>query len=174
MSLSTDIDKDLVNKTPAEVTIKNVACRYCNGPHWTAQCPFKATFTDDGLDKKLSDAAKAAAAGTGKYVPPAQRLREAAEAAGKGADFKDQTNTIRITNLPDNVQDQDIRELCQAIGPVSRASLPKDQFTGRPRGFAFVTFHSMGDAQKAAKKLNGHLYGNMVILASMAADSPAK
>lgn len=181
LSLTTDIDKDLVNKKPTEVNLKNVACRYCDGPHWTAQCPFKATFMEDALNKKvesLGPDGKPVDGGSGKYVPPAQRAREAAAAAGgdagKASTVVEASNSIRIANLSDIVTDQDIRQLCSAFGPVSRVYLAKDIDTGRSRGFAFVTFHSMMDAEKAANRLNGHLYGNMVLAANMAENRDRK
>lgn len=181
LSLTTDIEKDLVNKKPSEVNLKNVACRYCDGPHWTAACPFKETFQAEAAQKKIEsmalegkDGASGSTAG-GKYVPPSQRAREATvDAAGRPVDRPEQSNTIRIANLSDIVADQDIRDLCSAFGPVSRVYLAKDQDTGRSRGFAFVTFHSMSDAERAANRLNGHLYGNMVLASSMAENRDRK
>lgn len=169
LSLTTDIDKDLVNKKPTEVNLKSVACRYCDGPHWTSACPYKETFQKDALEKKVA-AGETGKETSGKYVPPSQRAREATvDAAGRPqAAGPEPSNTIRIANLSDIVSDDDIRQLCVHFGPVSRVYLAKDQETGRPRGFAFVTFHSMMDAERAAARLNGHLYGNTVLASSMA------
>lgn len=178
LSLTTDIEKDLVNKKPTEVNLKNVACRYCDGPHWTAACPFKETFQEEAARKKVEAMAlegKDGAVGSGKYVPPSQRAREATtDAAGRPVERPEQSNTIRIANLSDIVADQDIRVLCSAFGPVSRVYLAKDLDTGRSRGFAFVTFQSMADAERAAARLNGHLYGNMVLASSMAENRDRK
>lgn len=178
LSLTSDIDKDLVNKKPTDVNLKNVACRYCDGPHWTAMCPFKATFQEDALAKKLETMStgdgSAAPKDTGKYVPPSQRTKQAIdEATGKTVE-KEQSNTIRIANLSDICTEQDLRALCSHFGPVSRVYLAKDIDTGRSRGFAFITFQSMMDAERAANKLNGHLYGNMVLNSSMAENRDRK
>ena len=172
LSFTSDIDKDLVNKKPTEVNLRNVTCRFCSGPHWSAQCPFKDKFSEDAEKKRLESVTLGAEpkATSGKYVPPAQRAREEAEArsAATGQAVQEQSNTIRIANISDNVTDQDIRQLCSCIGQVSRVYLAKDMDTGRSRGFAFVTFMSMADAERAVKKLHGHLYANMVLAANMA------
>lgn len=124
-----------------------------------------------GVDGKPAEGAAA----SGKYVPPSQRAREAAASAdaGKTAE-REPSNSIRIANLSDIVTDQDIRQLCSAFGPVSRVYLARDMDTGRSRGFAFVTFHSMLDAEKAAARLHGHLYGSMVLAANMAENRDRK
>lgn len=181
LSLTSDIDKDLVNKKKSntEVNLKNVTCRHCEGPHWTATCPFKDIFSADALKKKTEglkldsgDASSNAASTSGKYVPPSQRAREQqSQSSGTTSQVQSEpSQTIRISNLSDIVTDQDVRFLCSALGNVSRVYLAKDKITGASRGFAFVTFQSMLDAERAATKLNGHLYGNMVLSVSMAED----
>ena len=161
--------------------MKNVTCRHCEGPHWTATCPFKEIFSADALKKKTEglklgsgDDLLNAASTSGKYIPPSQRAREQQQqfqSTSVTAQVQSEpSQTIRISNLSDIVTDQDVRFLCSALGSVSRVYLAKDKITGASRGFAFVTFQSMLDAERAASKLNGHLYGNMVLNVSMAED----
>lgn len=178
LTRSKDIDRELVNKTPAMANVKNVACRYCDGPHWSASCPFKATFIDS--EKKAEADSEKSGGRPGKYVPPAQRLRDAAAAAaaesGIPIDYsqQDSTDTIKLSNLSDLVVESDVRSLCTPFGPIARCNISRDQYTGRCRGFAFVTFHSSGDAERALTRLNGHLYGNMVLQATWAKVQPPK
>lgn len=164
LSHAQDIDKELVNKATVATNIKGVTCRFCEGPHWSATCPYKETFMDNAQPKKTGEEDEKK---SGKYVPPSQRAREAAaaEAAAQGIAPGDQdsTNTIRVSNLSDMVTDADLRDLCGRIGPLSRCFVAKDMMSGRCKGYAFVTYHSMADAEKAIAKLNGHGYGNMVL-----------
>lgn len=180
LSLGKDLDREQVNnKVAAPVEAKQITCRFCSGAHWSAKCPFKDTFADEAATGESGGAATTAAAPVkSAYVPPSMRNRMAADggqspasATGSGAPVRDQTNTIRLTNLSDIVTDADIRDLCSRIGPVARAYMAKDQVTGRCRGFAYVTFHSYADAEKAVSRLNGHLYGNVVLHAEWAQPS---
>jgi len=106
---------------------------------------------------------------TSGYVPPA--LREGAAAAGadgkgKGKmtlDQQQQESSLRITNLSDDVRQGDLEDLFGQVGRLARVYLARDQSTGMSRGFAFVTYHTREDAQKAINKLNGHGYDNLIL-----------
>ena len=76
---------------------------------------------------------------------------------------KDETNTIRITNLPEETQDSDIRDLFVKFGRITRIFLAKDKVTGNSKGFAFVSFESRETAAKAIKGVNGHGYMNLIL-----------
>lgn len=154
----------------APVEAKQITCRFCSGAHWSAKCPFKDTFADETSGDTSSSAS--AAPVKSAYVPPSMRNRTDASQQSPGTSApvqRDQTNTIRMTNLSDIVTEADVRDLCGRIGPVARVYMARDQVTGRCRGFAFVTFHSFADAEKAVTRLNGHLYGNVVLHAEWAA-----
>ncbi len=62
---------------------------------------------------------------------------------------------IYVGNLSFNATEGDIRQAFGAHGEVSTVSLIKDQFTGRPRGFAFVEMPNAGEANSAIAALNG-------------------
>ena len=61
---------------------------------------------------------------------------------------------VYIGNLIFDADRLDLLDLFQDYGP-EEVFLGKDKFTGRPKGFAFVTLESEAMAQKAAEELNG-------------------
>ncbi|XP_053211459.1 eukaryotic translation initiation factor 3 subunit G-B-like, partial [Panonychus citri] len=101
----------------------------------------------------------------GKYVPPG--LREGGQKPGadplNNQRSKDDANTIRVTNLPEEIQDSDIRELFQPFGKIWRIFLAKDKYTGQSKGFAFVSYEKKEDATKAIAHVNGFGYANLIL-----------
>jgi cold-inducible RNA-binding protein len=62
---------------------------------------------------------------------------------------------LYVGNLSFNTSEQQLREMFEAFGPVSSASLVMDRDTGRPRGFGFVEMNDSAHAQGAMSALNG-------------------
>lgn len=117
--------------------------------------------------------------GTGgsSYVPP--HLRDKARAgAGErmgGKYERDDLATLRVTNvgcflLPTNgrrwltschgkvsefAEEQDLRDMFERFGRVTRVFLAKDRDTQRAKGFAFISFQERTDAAKACEKMDG-------------------
>jgi len=115
-------------------------------------------------DKPAADAAAAAAGQPGKYVPPSLRGAQGGKAGGKGGpDQQQQDASLRITNLSEDCREGDLQDLFGQFGRLARVYLAKDQPTGQSRGFAFVTYYSRADAEKAIEKLNGHGYDNLIM-----------
>src|ERR1035441_10534374 len=65
-------------------------------------------------------------------------------------------NKLYVGNLPFNTTENELQELFAQAGAVQEVMLMQDKFTGKSRGFAFVTMGSDQDAQNAISKLNGH------------------
>ncbi len=65
---------------------------------------------------------------------------------------------IYVGNLPSTANEDSVRALFAAHGPVETVSLVSDRDTGQPRGFGFVQMAS-ADAAKAVIALNGHAFG---------------
>lgn len=111
--------------------------------------------------------AVAGAGGPGKYLPPS--IRNAQKGAdgkggGKGMDLQQQQEaSLRITNLSEDCKEGDLQDLFAPIGRLQRVYLAKDMTTGQSRGFAFVTYYTREDAQRAIDKLNGHGYDNLIL-----------
>lgn len=69
-----------------------------------------------------------------------------------------------VGSLSWNTDDQMLRDFFAQIGNVISASVVKDKFTGRSRGFGFVEMEDE-DAEKAVKELNGQaLDGRNIIV----------
>ena len=62
---------------------------------------------------------------------------------------------LYVGNLPFNTTENELQELFAQAGAVQEVTLMQDRFTGKSRGFAFVTMGSDEDAQNAISKLNG-------------------
>ncbi|HEY2330048.1 MAG TPA: RNA-binding protein [Verrucomicrobiae bacterium] len=58
-------------------------------------------------------------------------------------------------NLSFNTTENDLQEAFAAHGSVVEANLMMDRMTGRSRGFAFVTYSTPDEAQKAIAAMNG-------------------
>ena len=62
---------------------------------------------------------------------------------------------LYVGNLSFNTTENELQELFAQAGTVQEVTLMQDKFTGKSRGFAFVTMSSDEDAQNAISKLNG-------------------
>ncbi|CAI5478503.1 unnamed protein product [Closterium sp. Yama58-4] len=149
-----------------------MVCRICGkkGDHWTSKCPFKDLAAARGLavGEKFDEdgAAPAAAAPSGKtsYVPPSLRAGGAASRAGEDSGGRrgggrDDSNSVRVTNLSEDTREQDLQELFGPFGPISRIYVAFDRETGLSRGFAFINFINREDAVRAINKLDGYASG---------------
>jgi RNA recognition motif-containing protein len=67
-----------------------------------------------------------------------------------------ENSKLYVGNLPFASTAQDIEALFGQVGTVSVVEIIFDKFTGRSRGFGFVTMSSAEEAQKAVEKFHGH------------------
>src|SRR5580704_17648406 len=72
-------------------------------------------------------------------------------------------NKLYVGNLPFNTTENELQELFAQAGTVQEVMLMQDKFTGKSRGFAFVTMGSDQDAQNAISKLNGQTRENRAL-----------
>lgn len=170
-----------------------VVCRLCKGDHFTAKCPYKDSlngldgagtcFTIPGLSSSnvkaetppfggddtgtpAEPAAAAPAASTGgKYVPPSMRGggRGPGESMGRPGGSRDDMPTLRVTNISEDTQENDLRDLFGVFGRVARVYVGRDRETGAGKGFAFVSFEEKAVAQKAMEKMHGRGYDNLIL-----------
>ena len=62
---------------------------------------------------------------------------------------------IYVGNLSHDVTEENLRQAFEAFGQVSSASIVKDKYSGRPRGFGFIEMPNQTEAQAAIQNLNG-------------------
>ena len=60
-----------------------------------------------------------------------------------------------VGNLSFNASQEQLQDLFGAHGVVVEVDVVKDRFSGRPRGFGFVTMETKEGAEAAIKALNG-------------------
>src|SRR5205814_7560150 len=60
-----------------------------------------------------------------------------------------------VGNLSFNTTENDLQDLFAAHGPVTSVDLIMDKFSGKSRGFAFVTMETKEGAQAAIQALHG-------------------
>merc|ERR1719461_342514 len=70
---------------------------------------------------------------------------------------------IRISNIPEQASQDDMRTLLRNFSHKKLRLAKQRGGQGGNRGFAFVTFHTIGDAYVCMQKLNNHRYGYMVL-----------
>ncbi|KAL3435842.1 eukaryotic translation initiation factor 3 subunit G-domain-containing protein [Aspergillus tetrazonus] len=152
---------------------KKVKCRICSGEHFTARCPFKDTMAPvdepgaggaEGGAAAGEDAAGGLGAGGGSYVPP--HLRKGAAGGGErmaGKYEKDDLATLRVTNVSELAEEQELRDLFERFGRVTRVFLARDRETQRAKGFAFISFADRSDAARACDKMDGFGYRHLIL-----------
>lgn len=168
------------NKEPAAESAKatvvpggrRIACRLCQGDHFTASCPYKETLGgvlggdtgEEAPDRPAtSSQPTGASGGTGKYVPPSQRMDGSKRGDSMQKPNRDDLPTLRVTNLSEDAQDSDLWDLFGRFGRIARIYVGKDQETGLCKGFAFVSFEDRGEAERAMKKINGLPYDHLIL-----------
>ena len=122
--------------------------------------------SDTGPDNDLGTGPEPSAPIGGKYVPPSMRGTGGVRAAGesmRGPGNRDDLPTLRVTNISEDTQENDLRELFGHIGKVARVYVGRDRETGAGKGFAFVSFDDKASAQKAIDKVNGKGYDNLIL-----------
>ena len=155
---------------------KSVTCRLCKGAHFTSKCPYRDTLgalgvggadtpEGDGMATPQNEPVATSSMGAGgsagsKYVPPSMRAgagRGAGEMMGRpgGMMNRDDMPTLRVTNVSEDTDENDLRDLFSRFGRVARVFIGKDRDTGIGKGYAFVSFEDKATAEKAMAKTNG-------------------
>ena len=78
-----------------------------------------------------------------------------------------QQNKLYVGNLPYTVEEAQLRDLFGEYGEIQDLALIMDRDTGRPKGFAFITFATQ-QAAETALKLNGQDFGGRPLRVNMA------
>ena len=78
---------------------------------------------------------------------------------------------LYVGNLDFHTTEDELRQLLVAHGPVDRVDIVKD-YSGQPRGFAFVEMANADDADKAIVALDGTQFSGRILAASQARPRP--
>ena len=62
---------------------------------------------------------------------------------------------IYVGNLSYSATEENVRQAFEAFGQVSSATIVKDKYSGRSKGFGFVEMPSAEEARSAINQLNG-------------------
>ncbi|KAI8083005.1 eukaryotic translation initiation factor 3 subunit G-domain-containing protein [Halteromyces radiatus] len=180
-SVETAAAEEAQDKVRSQLKSKNIMCRICKGEHFTSKCPYKDTLQPldeiasslEAVKMETSDLSgtnspePVSAGGPSKYTPPHLRNKAAAAAGGQGGesmrDRRDDNCTLRVTNLSEDVVDNDIHDLFRRFGNITRVFLARDRETRMCKGFAFVSFADREDAERAQQAINGYGYDNLIL-----------
>ncbi|MDD5692898.1 MAG: RNA-binding protein [Patescibacteria group bacterium] len=77
----------------------------------------------------------------------------------------DDKNKLYVGNLPYTMNDESLGQLFAEFGEVVEAKVIADKFSGRSKGFGFVTMGDEDSAKKAIEAMNGKDVGgrNVVV-----------
>ncbi|XP_042403765.1 serine/arginine-rich SC35-like splicing factor SCL30 [Zingiber officinale] len=91
---------------------------------------------------------------------------------GGGYGGKEQgSGSLLVRNIPLNCRPEDLRAQFDRFGPVRDVYLPKNYYSGEPRGFAFIEFVDPYDASEAQYHMNRQVFGGREITVVVAAES---
>jgi RNA recognition motif-containing protein len=79
---------------------------------------------------------------------------------------------LYVGNIPPDSSVEALRAMFSEYGEVKDVQIVIDRYSGRPRGFAFVTMTTPEEAARAAAKVNGTLLGGRPVRVSDARVRP--
>lgn len=79
---------------------------------------------------------------------------------------------IFVGNLDFKVNEQNLREIFEEYGTVSSSKVIMDKYSGRSKGYGFVTMENAAESKKAIQELNGASLSNRAMVVNEA--RPAK
>ncbi|KAL2339096.1 hypothetical protein Fmac_013542 [Flemingia macrophylla] len=100
-------------------------------------------------------------------TPPRGRKRYVDERYSDSRSYRDRRSPLPsgllVRNLPLDARPEDLRIPFERYGPVKDVYLPKNYYTGEPRGFGFVKYRYGEDAAEAKQHLNHTIIGGREI-----------
>ena len=80
-----------------------------------------------------------------------------------------QQNKLYVGNFPYTVTESELRDLFTPYGEIEELAMIMDRETGRPKGFAFITFATQ-QAAETALELNGNQLGGRPLKVNIATE----
>jgi hypothetical protein len=72
-------------------------------------------------------------------------------------------STLTYPKVSEMAEEQELRDIFERFGRVTRVFLAKDRETGRAKGFAFISFVDRADAASACDRLDGFGYKHLIL-----------
>uniref|UniRef100_A0A7N0UL13 RRM domain-containing protein n=2 Tax=Kalanchoe fedtschenkoi TaxID=63787 RepID=A0A7N0UL13_KALFE len=85
------------------------------------------------------------------------RRRSPSPRARHGGRDRDLPTSLLVRNLRRDCRPEDLRRPFGQFGPLKDVYLPRDYYTGEPRGFGFVQFVDPADAAEAKYQMDGQI-----------------
>ncbi|KAG9039683.1 translation initiation factor eIF3 subunit g [Tulasnella sp. JGI-2019a] len=82
---------------------------------------------------------------------------------GPGSMSRDDMPTLRVSNVSEDAEEDDMRNLFGRFGKVTTVYVGKGRGTGIGRRYAFVSFEDKASAEKALEKVHGSGYDNLIL-----------
>jgi RNA recognition motif-containing protein len=76
----------------------------------------------------------------------------------------DQKNKLYVGNLPYNITQEQLKEIFEKFGEVVEVIIITDKFSGRSKGFGFVTFVDEKAAEEALKMNEEEIMGRKIVV----------
>ncbi|CAM8910256.1 unnamed protein product [Rhodiola kirilowii] len=89
-----------------------------------------------------------------------ERRRRSPSPRGRygGRDDREYPTSLLVRNLRHDCRPEDLRRPFGQFGPLKDVYLPRDYYTGQPRGFGFVQYVDPADAAEAKYQMDGQMF----------------
>ncbi|EOA24419.1 hypothetical protein CARUB_v10017670mg, partial [Capsella rubella] len=104
--------------------------------------------------------------GRGRSPPPPPR-----RGYGGGGRKGSSHGSLLVRNIPLDCRPEELRVPFERFGPVRDVYIPRDYYSGEPRGFAFVEFVDAYDAGEAQRSMNRRIFAGREITVVVASES---
>ncbi|XP_043720158.1 serine/arginine-rich SC35-like splicing factor SCL28 isoform X2 [Telopea speciosissima] len=98
--------------------------------------------------------------------PPRKRYDDPRDRYQGSRSYRDRRSGpsgLLVRNIALDARSEDLRIPFERFGPVKDVYLPKNYYTGEPRGFGFVKFRNGDDAAEAKRQMNHQVIGGREI-----------
>ncbi len=117
---------------------------------------------EERLRRNRSSSSQGFAAGDRDIVAPMPQLAEVklediniSGVAPRGPKSAKGPTKLFVGGLDWNTEQEQLKAAFSSFGPLREVTVVSDRYTGRSRGFGFVTFENPADAAVALKQMNG-------------------
>ncbi|PON44742.1 Splicing factor-like protein [Parasponia andersonii] len=107
----------------------------------------------------------------GRGRSPPRRGYAGGGGGGYGRRKEQNHGSLLVRNIPLDCRPEELRAPFERFGVVRDVYIPKDYYTGEPRGFAFVQFVDSYEASEAQYHMNGKIFAGREISVVVAAEN---